>query len=518
MLAADPDFASLIDPHLCLDRVAALLNEPPTKAQLGEAIQLVSLIEKRDAHLRPVVAYWRAVASLHGRDFEAATRQLNAFLDPSIWPEEDAQRRSILFAAWQLALMLHPRLEELVGRPQLTQPGRLVEAIDAVERRLSDAPDDQAAWSMKRILYPQLTERHRAALPRCRIDSEYVEQLGMAMIEQAATIQRGAEFLLIAAREKPAEAPRLCQIAAESLDKLGDNAAAKSARQHGLDAVRAIGPHLLTEPSRNAYFTIVKWMADEAAARGDVDTAIGLYQSYAESGHSGIETLRTLARLHEQRQDAWSALHAVARGLVYDPKDADLLARRDRYLYSVAPSDLNSVAEPMRRSIDVDYCIATAQPIVDARDADAELLAWAKHLAELAAALRPGPLLPRLQLARARLRLSERDQALPLLEDIREQRPGKLASDAEEDAWQTANRLLGDLYLDEFNRPDLAIQCFDDFRDSPRSGADTLYKLGLAHERIGDRAKAAEYFQMVLGYENHPRRSDAREALRRVQK
>ena len=58
----------------------------------------------------------------------------------------------------------------------------------------------------------------------------------------------------------------------------------------------------------------------------------------------------------------------------------------------------------------------------------------------------------------------------------------ELASEEEEEAWFTACRLLGDLYLSELSRPDLAVPCYQDFRQSAKSGP-------LAHGRSTDERK-----------------------------
>ena len=50
--------------------------------------------------------------------------------------------------------MLHPEMKRRVGQPQLGLPGRRMEAIAAVERRLRVKPDDTVAWELKRLLYP----------------------------------------------------------------------------------------------------------------------------------------------------------------------------------------------------------------------------------------------------------------------------------------------------------------------------------------------------------------------------
>src|SRR5262249_6507268 len=119
--------------------------------------------------------------------------------------------------------------------------------------------------------------------------------------------------------------------------------------------------------------------------------------------------------------------------------------------------------------------------------------------------------------ARARLRKGERDAALTILEDLREQKPAQFATSDDEDAWYLAHRLLGDLYLNEVARPDLAVDCYLEFRKSSRSGADTLYKLGQAYEAVGDIKKAKRHYEQVTAYEGHPLAPDARSALYRLQ-
>ena len=52
----------------------------------------------------------------------------------------------------------HPEMRRRVGAPQLALPGRRMEAIGAVERRLAEDPQDAAAWDLKRQLYADLTE------------------------------------------------------------------------------------------------------------------------------------------------------------------------------------------------------------------------------------------------------------------------------------------------------------------------------------------------------------------------
>ena len=79
-------------------------------------------------------------------------------------------------------------------------------------------------------------------------------------------------------------------------------------------------------------------------------------------------------------------------------------------------------------------------------------------------------------------------------------------------------KILGDLYLDELNRPDLAVRAYSDYKEYGKSGADTLFKLGRAYEAMGDVANAAKFYNAVTAYEEHPRFWDAKEALRRLGK
>ena len=95
-------------------------------------------------------------------------------------------------------------------------------------------------------------------------------------------------------------------------------------------------------------------------------------------------------------------------------------------------------------------------------------------------------------------------------------KPEKFASAEDEDAWYQSCQLLSDLYL-EVGRPDLAVPCLIDFRQSSKSGARTLYKLGQAYEQLGDRGRAAKCYKQVTAYEGNPLAPDANDALQRLQ-
>jgi len=100
-----------------------------------------------------------------------------------------------------------------------------------------------------------------------------------------------------------------------------------------------------------------------------------------------------------------------------------------------------------------------------------------------------------------------------VLEDLREEKKG---SGDEEDAWYAATKALAELYVNDYNRPDLAVKCYIDYRDYSKSGADTLYQIGRCYDAMGDVKNAIAVYETVTAYDQHPRYWDATEAVRRL--
>jgi tetratricopeptide (TPR) repeat protein len=528
-LAHDPQTLALVDLDLCLDRAGSLLVQgTPTPAQLGEARRLLDLVHSLEPGLEPTVAYWRTVADTHARQFDQAAAELEQVLDPARFGPDNPHRQAVLLPAWRLALTLHEELRRRVGAPVLARPGRRLEAIAAVERHLAANPDDQAVWGLKRLLYQDVTEADydSAAGPGLPspsgahppFDHAYVQQLGLALIDDSARWQRGGEYLRLAARGLPALGPTLFVQIAQAHRRAGHPDEARHNYELAKRAGVSVGPKNLADEERQAYFATVKMLAEEALARGDLDAAIENWHLYTESERSGLETLRTLATLHEQKGDPLSALRVNDQALVYNPRDPDLVERKDRYYYSVMPDDLRARLDTVRSGFDFAYCLHRARTILDSRNPSYDNPEWldvAHHLLQLALVVRPESLTARVLLARVLLRYGQRDQALAMLEEVRSPKPEKFA-DEDEEAWYIACQFLGDLYL-EVDRPDLAVPCFLDFRKSPKSGARTLFKLGQAYEQLGDRARAVRCYQQVTAYDGNPLAPDAYEALNRLQ-
>jgi tetratricopeptide (TPR) repeat protein len=521
-LAREPQTLALVDFDLCLDRAGSLLLQPhPTPEKLAEAHRLLDLVLSQRPAMKAPVAYWRAVACTHARDLDRAAAELGQVLDPSHGASHDPQRASVLFLAWQLALLLHDGLRQRVGLPQLQEPGRRMEAIAVVERHLADQPEDAAAWSLKRILYQDVTEAEYeeaapgAGLPVQHFDHAYVQQLGLTLINDAGRWQRGGEYLRLAARGLPAMGPSIFVQIAQAHQRAGHPDEAWHNYELAKRAGLSVGVANLSNEERQTYFATVKTLGDGALAAGETELAVENYRLYSESERSGVETLRTLAGLYEQKGDVLAALVTTEKALLYNAKDRDLLERKDRYYISVMPEWFRGHPERVPGGFDLAYCLDKARTLLNLREIDLDTLDWAQHLADLASAVKPESVTARVLLARARLRRGEKEQAVALLEEVRTNKPAQFAA-GDDDSWYAACRLLGDLYLNDLGRADLAVTCYKDYRQSSKSGADTLYKLGQAYEMLGDLPRAAKAYEQVTAYEGHPLAYEARSALSRV--
>jgi tetratricopeptide (TPR) repeat protein len=522
-LASDPKLLEVVDLDLCLDRAGALLLSKPTPPQLAEARRLLDLVLAQRPAMRPRVLYWQAVALTHGRHIDEAVGLLEELLDPSRWTPNDPQRTAVLLPAWQLAVTWHEELRRRVGMPQLALPGRRMEALVAVERHLTGEPNDQGVWALKRLLYQDVTEAdydnaagaEGVVVPQ--FDHAYAQQLGLALINDPGRWQRGGEFLRLAARGMPATGPSIFLQIAQAHQRAGNQDGYRQNLELARRAGRSIGAKNLAEADRDAYFGVVKALGDDALARGDLDAAIDNFHLYTECERSGLPTLRTLADLYEKKGDPLRALRITEEALCVSSKSKEWLELKDRYYYSVMPEDIQARIELVRHCFDTGYCLKKARTLLDARDADLETINWAHHLLKVALVLQPESITGKLLLARSHLRLGERDQAVAVLESLRNPKPERFGGSDEEDAWYTGSRLLGELYLNELSRPDLAVPCLLDFKKSPKSGADTLYKLGVAYEQVGDVSRAKRCYEQVTAYEQHPLAPDARAALYRLQ-
>src|SRR5262249_6644609 len=152
--------------------------------------------------------------------------------------------------------------------------------------------------------------------------------------------RRGVEFLRMAAMSLPQHAPSLCLQMAKALERSGEIDSAQKCYAYIRESGLFYGPKNLPEDERNIFFTVIKRLYDEAAARDDYQAAIANLKVFAENDRAGIDVYRQLAEMHERHGDALGAMHYTNIGLVYNSSDRDLLARKDKTYYSVMPEQL----------------------------------------------------------------------------------------------------------------------------------------------------------------------------------
>lgn len=517
-LETDPETMALVDCDLCLDRVESLLvSGKPSDEKAAEALRLLSLVDKLKPSLDVGTRYWRAVLALHDKNIVGAGVLLLKNLNIN-YVSEDQLAGKHLYASWSLALAGHPEMKAKVGFPLLTDPVIKMNAIAVVERHLAHEKDDQTAWGIKRFLYSDMTSSiFFQNPPRSLADFDFmfVKDLGLALLEQKKELARGADYLDIAASGLPQHAPFLMVQVGKAFAQQGQDAEAESYFEKAVIMGRKTGHKNLQDQDRFAYFAALKFLADSYLHRKDTDKAIEYYHLFAQFERSGVETLRTLATLHEEKGEALSALRAVEQALIYQADDKDLIARKDRYLYSITIDELTANKEILAKGFDVDYCMKRAKGILDSRLDGPDWIDVARHLASLALVFTPESIQARTLYARALLRHGDRTEAKEILEKVREPKPESFSSSDDEDSWYGSCQLLGDIHmeLDEFEK---AVACFQDFKKSPKSGARTWLKLGIALEKLNDTKKAIACYEQATAYEGNPFAREAQEALYRL--
>lgn len=516
----DPETIRLLNFDYCLRLADEGLvgGGTPTPEKRAEALRLLDLVEQYSPPLRPRVDYLKAVALTHGKDFDLAAGYLAQLLDPT-HPADPTGRNAVLFDGWNLALRLHPEIVRRLGPTHLDQPGRRIDAIAAVQRQLAKTPDDPAAIELRNLVYTGLTESEFLAAaangPPPEFNYEYAEQLGLALVDDndRSRVERGMAFLRMAGRGLPQRGPWIFTKLAQVAERLNDPDAARGYWEQVKRTGMVVGPHRLPADQKALYFAGLEKLVDDAVRRGDLAAAVADQRAILEGGKEDVNTLRVLAELHAKNGDPLNALLITSRALIQAKTDPDLLAKKDSYYYSVDVEKVKQVKDKIAPWFDVEYCLTKARKVADSKEPDLDTIDYGLHLARLARAMKPESHAGMVAEARLLLRKGERDKGVGLLEDIREQPKG---SGEEEDAWYLATRMLGDLYLNELKRPDLAVAAYSSYRSYHKSGAETLYQLALAHEASGNAAAALKCFEAVTGYKEHPRYWDANEAVRRL--
>ena len=519
----DPDTIRLLNFDFCvqLAEQSLLGDASPDAEKRGESLRLLDLVETYCPQQRPRVVYLKAVANTHGKDFDLAAGYLVQLLSPESYPNSDT-RNGVLYQAWDLSLRLHPELVRRIGEPHLALPGRRMEAIAATERQLRKFPEDGSVKELRNFLYAGLNETEfeqacppSPAAPPSDFNYDHVEQIGLGLVDDPnpEKIDRGQMFLRIAAQGLPHRGPwlytRLVQAAEQRADSAGMRRYLTDIKRIG----QAVGPANLAADQKALYLAGLGKLVDDSVNRGDYQSAVDDMRLQIEAGQEDVNQLRKLAELNAKNGDVLNALLITERALLYSKTDPDLLAKKDSYYYSVDIKRVADVKEKIKSWFDVTYCVNKARKVVEQNELDVDTLDYGLHLAALACEMEPTRQSALLAQARLLLRKGDRDTAVRLLEDIREQPVG---TGDEEDAWYLATRLIGDLYLNELNRPDLAITAYSAYSKYNKSGGETMFQLARAYEANGNTAAAIRTYEAVSIYQNHPRSYEASEAARRL--
>jgi tetratricopeptide (TPR) repeat protein len=517
----DAETVRLLNFDICVAIAQSYLvkDGAPTATEREEAVRLLDTAERYKPELLAKVDYLKAVAYTHAKDFDLAAGYLARLLNPEE-PYQQAVRKPQLYLGWDLALRLHPEIVRRLGEGQLALPGRRMEAIAATERQLKIAPDDPSALELRRSLYSGLGEVE--FLVSCQpgeapvdFNYEYVEQLGLALVDDPDSRQaeRGAEYLRMAGRGLPERGPSIFTKLADASEKRGQTAEARGYLDQVKRAGLIIGINRLAPNEKQLFFTGLRKLVEMNAAAGDFEAAAADQELFIQSGHNDLKSMRRLAELYAQSGDVLNAVRIVESALIETKTDADFLAKKDSYYYSLTIERVQAAKEKIASWFDVPYCLAKANGVVNQKEPDLETLEYGAHMAKLARAVKPELHSAMVVEARILLRKGERDTAISLLEDVREQKRG---SGDEEDAWFLATRILADLYLNELDRPDLAVQAYTAYREYSKSGGETLFQLGKAYEAAGNVPAAIKSYEAVTAYEKHPRYYDATEAVSRL--
>ncbi len=341
-----------------------------------------------------------------------------------------------------------------------------------------------------------------------------MEQLGTALLPTELWL-RGAEYLRMVAHGFPQQAIPIYNRLAECCQEHNQ----QKDLQHYRELIREVGLNLgaknLSKEIQNQFYQAVYHLGEKAAQEQNWDEAINNYSIYTHYDGSGKETLRKLSQMYENTKNVLEALRINEKALTYMGayKDEDLQNRKDRYYYSLTVEQLQAAKEEVAPYFDGKYCFEKAKKLLDSQTNDPEVLNWAEHLLRLLLVLQPQNLQGLVLLARSLYRRGEKQEALRYFEDVRELKP---SGNDESESWYYAIKQLGLMYIDEFQRADLAVSCFHEYENYLRSGGDTQYHLGRCYEILGDRNKAIRHYREVTHFEQHPLRYDAEAAIERL--
>lgn len=523
-LAEDDELFTLIDPVVCLDRARQLVaGDHPAPDRLGEAHKLLDIVAYRRQDIPLSLAWPRARAFLAEGKTDAAHALVvkSIDLEPgqiTTLPDHEAEA---FFKVWAL-LVKHPLLIGCGGLDIIEQDQGFFRFLASVERRLRQWNQDEEARAFKALLYEKLTlSRYETRVTQHPddnlewLDHPYCWEMAQTLAKEPDQVDRALELLRIAEYGLPKHRLAiwygLARLHAWKNDPLAQGWQQRI-KQFGMD----VGPARLSPSERGVFYETVKQLADQARADGNIDTAIENYQLYADSPNAGVPTLKLLKEMYEQRGDLVMALRPIEAALAYsldDNERRNWLTDKSRIYAGLSVAQVTPVLKQIESFFDFSYCFSRAKWFFDQGKPDEEVI----HYLDLAALAGSAQLLNvNYLLGRVYFRAADFTNAVTCLEAVRANKPARFTDNEQEKSFYDAHRILGDIYLEEWQEPTKAIECYLFFERYRGSGADTLFKLGRAYEQLGQTAQARKWYDMVLVYSDHPRAEAARAALARL--
>jgi hypothetical protein len=550
-LGRDPSWGELIDPVVCLERarklIAKLAGEPVppvTRSQDAdgkprgvEPARLIELAAARRPDLPLVVAAERMALALEIHDDPGIAWGIGAdatdAVPPRLMGELPPHELDALFRL--RSMMLRDIRLITFWSPGLDDPSFVVSSLAAVEARLRQVPGDAVAAGFKPLLVERLSANAIAKWQRIDpedglawLDWNAVAERARALLAESGRwleserlfelTERGPATDRLALRRDRAELLTAWELAVEKGSSLAAPPGPSSTQV--LEAIvqdgELAGPNRLSEADGKAFSFALRTLADRAERASQPGRAAELLGRLAATSRVGPDTLQRLLGLLDLVGRRVEKLRPIETALAYElPKAEREWWQRERArLYdSLTVEEVRARREELGRLFDASYCLERAGQAFDRQAEDAEVRRWVE-LAELGDESAADGV--RFLKARLDLRAGRLDEALAGFEQVASKAPPRFESEAERDRRFAACRLAAEVCLDRLDQPARAVGWLEKYERSSKSGADTLYRLGLAHERAGNRAAARKWFDMVLVYPSHPLAERAKESLARL--
>lgn len=522
-LAEDDEIVKMIDPIVCLDRARSLLSKSqPSEVELEEAGKLLDIVQCRRQDLPQTIGHERLHVAVLARDGQTAmgvARQLVELEPPAAIALPDHELDA-LFRTWS-KLLQDPLLVSSGGPELLNEADYLFRFLATLESRLRQAPQDQQAQSFKAFVYDKLSlELYENYLRDHEEDS--LDWLDYRFCHQKARLfategepARAVDFLRIAEMGLPHDRLILWTEIAE-LHAQQQSVEATTWYERVKDLGMQLGPKQLADDQAKPFYRAVRVLGERAIAEQRWQDAIENFQILADWSQTGIATLETLKDLYEKTGDTVLAIRPVEIALQYSLKESQRkqwAAEKARLYAAVTAEMVTPKLSLVGKYFDFNYCYRRAKRLFEEKQPTEDII----HFLDLAALGGERFLLNvNYLLGRSYYRQGNIDDAVLCLEQVKSNRPAHFDDDEQKDAYYSACRLLGDLYLDQRNEPAKAVECYSIYKDYTKSGAETLYRLGCAYEANGQPAHARKWYDMVLVYPGHPRAEDAKRALAKL--